>query len=80
MQRGDAHDSICFAVLGITPVLMLTSDEARQLTPMDLALLRELGADDALLARVAVLAATPDVRLQVDIAAGTVTIMGDDPP
>ena len=78
MQRGDAHNSICFAVLGITPVLMLTSEEAGSLTPMDRQLLIELGADDALFAELARLGTEPGLTLRCDFSTGTVAIVDPD--
>jgi len=78
VQRGDAHDAIALTVLGIYPVLVLTSAEAAALTPMDVALLTELGADDALFAELARLGTEPGLSLRCDFATGQVILVDAD--
>ena len=79
MQRGDAHDSICLAAVGIVPVLYLTSAEAASLTPMDIQLLRELGATAAMLAQLAAFGNEPGLTLRCDFSTGQVIIVEPDP-
>ena len=58
---------IVFYQLGIYPVLVLSSEEVRALAPGDVALLRELGVDDALLEELRTLAQVPGRALRVDV-------------
>jgi hypothetical protein len=60
--------------LGIFPALALTSGAVLALTAADVAELRDLGADDAMLAQLGELARVPDRRLRLDFELRTVAI------
>jgi hypothetical protein len=60
--------------LGIFPTLTVTSADVLALTAADVAELRALGADDAMLAELRELARVPDRRLRLDFELRTVAI------
>ena len=79
MQRGDCNERIALTAIGINAVLMLTSEEAASLTPMDRQLLIELGATEAMFAELAALGLEPGLELRVDFSTGQVIIVDADP-
>ena len=78
MKPGDCHVELALAAVArVAPVLMIGSDEIATLTPMDVALLTEMGCTASMFAHLAQLTKTPKLLLTVNFTAGTVTI---DPP
>jgi hypothetical protein len=73
----DVNPWILLHHVGVFPVLVLSSEEARTLTADDLVLLAELGATDAMIGDLRLLALTPGRALRLDFAAQRVTI---EPP
>jgi hypothetical protein len=80
VQRGDCNERIALTAIGINAVLMLTSEEAASLTPMDRQLLIELGATEAMFAELARLGTEPGLSLRCDFSTGTVAIVDPDSP
>ena len=75
MRPGDAHDAVLWAFVAITPILYLTSDEAANLTKLDVLLLREMGADDRLLAQLVALGSEPSLCLRCDFEGQRVLVV-----
>jgi hypothetical protein len=76
MNRGDCNEWVALRVIGLMPVLFLSSDEVHGLTPMDLSMLQgDLGASDGMLDHLRELARTPGLCLRCDFDRQAVRIV-----